>query len=316
MPPQRRPQLSPFNIQHSEYLFVATHVERGLLDSLSSYHIPLSAKASHLSHIQMTDTIRSGLNNVRLGLALGTTITGTNTTLPGNLTIPGSAAIAGSLTAASGSITGTLTTNSIQAASTLTTLAISGPLQFNYLHTGVNLVSATYYRQYFNTAYWDPMRYDGYTTGTSNVANFNTGPLSQTLASATAGNGNPFTANGLPGLYVRNDWATDSIFNKTSSGSNLSDNGSTFYNNDTVPHKYIITNSYCYQNQSTFITACCVFTGGITGSTKLSATANPGNNYQVNYISYVSSFSGASSNACKMTRGNVCCNRETALPFL
>ena len=71
----------------------------------------------------------------------------------------------------------------------------------------------------------------------------------------------------------------------------------TFYDSDTVPHKYIITNSYCYQNQSTFITACCVFAGGITGSTKLSATANPGNNYQMNLISYVSSFSGASANA-------------------
>ena len=65
----------------------------------------------------MTDTIRSGLNNVRLGLAAGTTITGTNTTLPGNLTIPGSAAIAGSLTVSSiqpaSSVTGVLIANAL-----------------------------------------------------------------------------------------------------------------------------------------------------------------------------------------------------------
>ena len=65
----------------------------------------------------MTDTIRSGLNNVRLGLAAGTTITGTNTTLPGNLTIPGSAAIAGSLTVSNiqpaSSVTGVLIANAL-----------------------------------------------------------------------------------------------------------------------------------------------------------------------------------------------------------
>ena len=65
----------------------------------------------------MTDSVRSGLNNVRLGLAAGTTITGTNTTLPGNLTIPGSAAIAGSLTLSNiqpaSSVTGVLIANAL-----------------------------------------------------------------------------------------------------------------------------------------------------------------------------------------------------------
>lgn len=76
----------------------------------------------------MTDTIRSGLNNVRLGLAAGTTITGTNTTLPGNLTIPGSAAIAGSLTATSASISGTITLSNIQPASSETGVLIGNAL--------------------------------------------------------------------------------------------------------------------------------------------------------------------------------------------
>ena len=76
----------------------------------------------------MTDTIRSGLNNVRLGLALGTTITGTNTTLPGNLTIPGSAAIAGSLTATSASISGTVTMSNIQPPSSVTGVVIGNAL--------------------------------------------------------------------------------------------------------------------------------------------------------------------------------------------
>lgn len=50
----------------------------------------------------MTDAIRSGIGNLRLGLASSTTIAGTNTSLLGNLGIPGG------LTAASASITGTL----------------------------------------------------------------------------------------------------------------------------------------------------------------------------------------------------------------
>lgn len=153
-------------------------------------------------------------------------------------------------------------------------LTITAPITYTVLKNSVVLNNYGYAYTNADTAItFDGFFYNGIVTNTASSPNYN---INEGCQNITTTNPNCFSANGVTGIYARNDYfpSTKSRTENAAFTATYNSPVTTFYNNDTVPHKYLITHQYCVQNTAAFVSACGTATGGTSGTTYFSNYQN------------------------------------------